>query len=132
VEIEAIKVVNAITDIGPYKSVVFDDPVTQAVIESYGGWPDVCEECSNREKTKWFKIHFKNTYRAYARQGIKKFGHLPGTIELQNRINGCEEFIEKPALIGKKENALMVLERGKEDKKKELVPSKNIKEKILQ
>lgn len=37
--IEAAKVLKAIGDVGGYQSVVFDDPVTMAVIHgSYGGW----------------------------------------------------------------------------------------------
>ena len=131
-EIEAAKVVNAISSIGSYASVIFDDPVTQAVIESYGGWPDVCEECANKESEKWFRLNFKKTYRAFARQGIKKFGYLPGLVELQNRVNGYDHLIGRPAIVGDAQKARLVLEQGKKETQEGPKAIEKIKELVLQ
>ena len=76
-EVEAGKVLAAIGEHGSYASVVFDDPVTQAVIvRAYGGWVKLCAECGAQESEKWFRKDFAKTWAAYSRQGIRQNGCL--------------------------------------------------------
>lgn len=107
--IEVGKVLEAVRQHGAYNSVVFDDPVTQAVIvRTFRGWIRLCSESDN----KGFRNEFVRTWAAYFRQGVKLFGHLPGIIEITNRSNGYYEHIQPPKLIGDPEKARAVLEAG--------------------
>lgn len=107
--IEVGKVLEAVRKHGAYSSVVFDDPMTQAVIlRTYGGWPRLCMECD----TKGFRREFARTWAAYCRQGIGEFGHLPGIFENSNRRNGFLEHIEPPILVGNQEKARAIWEQG--------------------
>lgn len=113
-EVEAGKVLQAIGRHGAYSSVVFDDPVTQAVIvQSYGGWPKLCVECGVEETENWFRKNFTKTWAAYSRQGVKQSGHLPGIIEISNYSNGYHEHIPPPKLVGDPGKAKAVLESGR-------------------
>jgi hypothetical protein len=114
-EVEAGKVLEAIARRGSYASVVFDDPVTQAVIvQAYGGWPKLCVDCGVEESEHWFRKNFAKTWAAYSRQGVKLYGHLPGIVEIGNSAKGYLEHIPKPELIGIPEKALAVLEAGQQ------------------
>ena len=112
-EVEAGKVIDAISHHGGYNSVVFDDPATQAVIvQAYGGWPKLCEDCGSIEHVKWFRKDFIKTWAAYKRQGIHVYGYLPGNSELQNRAAGWLENIPRPALVGNPQKAAAILTQG--------------------
>ncbi len=112
-EIEAGKVLAAIGRHGAYASVVFDDAVTQAVIvQAYGGWPKLCADCGVEESEQWFRKNFAKAWAAYARQGVKQSGHLPGVIEISNYSNGFYEHIPTPQLVGDPTKARAVLEAG--------------------
>ena len=105
--VEVGKVLEAARRHGAYSSVVFDDPVTQAVLaRAYGGWAKLCSECD----AQGFQREFVRTWMAYFRQGVKHFGHLPGILETANRYTGFSEQIPPPKLIGDQEKAHAVLE----------------------
>lgn len=113
-EVETGKVLAAIGKHGGYASVVFDDAVTQAVIvQAYGGWPKLCTDCGVEESEHWFRKNFAKTWAAFARQGVKCTGHLPGIIEISNHGNGFYEHIDPPKLVGDPAKARAVLEAGK-------------------
>ena len=49
-EAAAAKALRAVSEVGRYASVAFDDPVLMAVIEgSWGSWPEFCAACSGSE-----------------------------------------------------------------------------------
>ena len=113
-EVEAGKVLAAIGKHGAYASVVFDDAVTQAVIvQAYGGWVKLCQDCGVEESEHWFRKNFAKTWAAYSRQGVRQSGHLPGLFEITNRSNGYLEHIEPPKLVGDPAKARAVLEAGR-------------------
>ena len=117
-EVEAGKVLTAIGQHGSYASVVFDDPVTQAVIvQAYGGWTQLCADCGSSsakgESEKWFRKDFAKIWAAYSRQDVKQYGHLPGLFEISNRSNGYLDAIPAPKPIGDPDKARAVLESGK-------------------
>ena len=115
-EVEAGKVLTAIAKYGGYASLVFDDPVTQAVIvRAYGGWVKLCEECGRDEPEKWFRKEFAKTWAAYSRQGIQEYGYLPGRTEISNRASGWLEHIPVPQLVGDPARAKAVLEAGEKN-----------------
>lgn len=112
-EVEAGKVLDAIGRHGGYASVVFDDPVTQAVIvQAYGGWVKLCSECGVEESEKWFRKDFAKTWAAYFLQRVKHTGHLPGLSEITNFGNGHYEHVAPPKLVGDPAKARAVLEAG--------------------
>ena len=105
--VEVGKVLSAISRHGAYSSVVFDNPITQAVIvHAYGGWVRLCRACD----AQGFHMDFARTWAAYRRQGIRHTGHLPGITETTNRANGWHEHIPPPLLIGDPDKARAVLE----------------------
>ena len=109
--IEVCKVLKAVRKYGAHSSVVFDDPVTLAVITHiYGGWPELCAECN----AEGFYREFVRIWAAYFRQGVKHFGHLPGLFEIANRSNGFCEQMPPPKLIGdpKKANAMLKIRQA--------------------
>lgn len=107
-EIEAGKVVEAVRSVGAYRSVVFDDPVTMAVISrAFGGWVRLCQNMTDREE-KFFRREFKQAYGSYSRQGIREGGALLGLSESQNVGRGLE-YREAPRLIGDNAKAQQVL-----------------------
>jgi hypothetical protein len=110
-EVEAGKVLQAISQHGGYASVCFDDPVTQAVIQAgFGGWRRLCEEQKEADR-KWFVKDFAKMYRAYTSQGVQRHGALAGLVEIDNCARGMAA--PKPVLIGDEEKARLVLEHGR-------------------
>jgi hypothetical protein len=98
-EIEWGKVIGAVEHVGPYKSVVFDDPTTMAVIETSGGWVRFCQDITFQNAT-FKRKDFVASWKAYKGGGIKHKGHLAGIIEQENGTLGYRENIPEPVLIG--------------------------------
>ena len=108
-EVEAGKVLQAVSAVGGYQSVVFDDPVTQAVIQqTFGGWARLCRESSLKEE-KWWRRDFIHAYGSYARQGISLSGYLPGQCEIDNSAGVFSREIPAPVAVGSAQKAALVL-----------------------
>lgn len=102
----------AVRSIGQYESVVFDDPITHAVLEDMGGWVDLCS--TPTEKDLEFRGHeFSKRYQGYVLQG--------GVTEYPNKLVGLIEAdcnrrkfpAPQPKLIGNPEKAKQVLLGGR-------------------
>lgn len=105
------RVERAAREIGPYQSVVFDDPIIHAVLEDMGGWIDLCGISS--EKDLEFRGHeFAKRYQGYALQGgAQRYqSHMTGLIEAD--CNTKKLPAPKPMLIGDEGRALRVLRTG--------------------
>ena len=99
-ELEASKVWDVISGVGGYRSVVFDDAVTMAVVEyGFGGWSKLCGD-TLVDQRKWFIKDFVRVYGAYSRQRIQLTGRLEG------RGGGPGDL---PRLIGNPEKALLIM-----------------------
>ena len=121
--IEAGKVLKAVRQVGGYKSVVFDDATTQAVImQGYGGWIKLCEEMTT-EQEKWLEKDFRRMYKSYTVGKIKHYGILSGITATFNSANGLPG-VESPTLIGDEGKAANVAIRGTQNKQ---IVHKNIK-----
>ena len=108
-EVACSKALEAATVHGAYRSVVFDDPVLQAVINNnFGGWAKFCQA----EYDKWLRKDFCEAYAAYSRQGFAEYGYLPGLCEIENSAKGLGQFVEPPAMIGAAEGCKAVLRGG--------------------
>lgn len=111
-EAAAGKAVRAVAEVGSYASVTFDDAVLMAVIENaWGGWPEFCAACVGQE-VKFVRRELAKAYAAYARQGVRRYGHLSGITENSNGSAGYLEHIPAPRLVGNRDAAARVLEAG--------------------
>ncbi len=110
-EAEAQKVLRAIKQYGTRYSVVFDDPHTQAVVQSRGGWVALCSTLLDSE-IKWFVREFRESYTSYSRKNIVHHGVLPGRYEngelaLIGDATKCRQIMETKSLPG---NVVRLLE----------------------
>lgn len=72
-------VLDAVSRVGGYQSVSFDDPVVHAAINAIsgqGGWATLCEVDSETLRT-WKRKEFIETYKAFISVGIRPESHLP-------------------------------------------------------
>lgn len=102
-EVEALKVLEAIQEVGRSKAVVFDDSVTAAVVaRGFGGWFKLSSSHRVANDT-WFIKDFCQRYVAFTEQGVEHMGALAG-----------EYGTENIALVGNPQKARMSLEAGKQ------------------
>jgi len=89
-DVQATNVLKAISQVGGYTSVNFNDPVTHAVIDRvYGGWVKLCQEQLEKDN-QWFLKDFSKYYKSFKTKGVEKYGHLGGRIESQNSEIGIK------------------------------------------
>lgn len=113
-EVETGKVLDSIHRYGGGQTIVFDDPVTQAVIkQGFGGWIKLCSELKESEE-KWFRKDFINIYKSYHKSGMKEYGKMIGYHDRDNAANfklrktyigddGAEKemcFLQEPVYVG--------------------------------
>ena len=104
------KVDKAISQVGSYSSVIFDDALIHAVIEDLGGWIKLCAETT--EQLHFSRLQFQKRYQHFLIQAPKRYPKvLTGHIEAQNRRNGFEE-VPSPVLVGNKIKARLVQSGG--------------------
>lgn len=82
------RVYEAMSDVGAYRDVDFDDAAIHAAVVDMGGWPKMCR--SELSELSYLQHKFCEAYRAYATAGVA----------------------EKPALIGDRGPDEMYLKRG--------------------
>lgn len=103
------KVHNAVRTIGPYQSVVFDDPLIHCVLRDMGGWIALCDVAS--DKMGYRQNEFERRYAGYATSGILPDdvpNRMIGEAEGENRARGLLTHIPKPILVGDMEKARQV------------------------
>jgi len=104
------KVDRAVRQVGPYRDVVFDDPIIHAVIADMGGWIALC----NGTDEEWpFRANeFQKRYQGYSTMGgASEFPkYLDGISNAHNRIEGHS--VEPPVAIGSKDAARLVYKHG--------------------
>jgi hypothetical protein len=83
-----LKVAKAISRIGNYQSVQFDDLVIHSAIQGMGGWPKICQ--SLEKDMPWCQKEFERLY------GLMSLGcgnhpsYLPGQCEIDNSARGYD------------------------------------------
>ena len=116
-----VKVDKAVRTIGPFRSVVFDDPVIHAVISDMGGWIDF-GNCNEEKDWQFKQIEFVKRYRGIADRG--EAGQYPakltGISDMQNRAIGKENEKET-VLLGERDLAIGVYENGNKENKTSVV-----------
>ena len=103
------KVDRAVRTVGTYRSVAFDDPAINAVLQDMGGW--VALGAKTEDEWPFVAKEFENRYRGYRQRGEFDFPKwLPGIAEAQNAQTG--QRVEPPVLIGDERKAKLVLQGG--------------------
>jgi hypothetical protein len=103
------KVLDAISRVGAYQSVVFDDGAIHAAIADVGGWASICR--TTNDELPFLQKRFTDLHKAYTNRG--KFDYpsrLMGEHELTNRLNGRP--VAQPYLIGDADKAQKVAQLG--------------------
>lgn len=102
----------AMSSVGAYTDVVFDDPIVHLCVTDIGGWVKVCR--TPYDEQSYLQHRFCEAYRAYARRGAPT--------EYPGRLIGCgggpDDYAKRgmspppPRLIGDRSKALQVLAGG--------------------
>ncbi len=105
------KVSNAISTVGAYRSIVFDDMLIHAVISDMGSWISLCRQ--TEQDLKFSEHKFLKRYRSYLLKRPKQYpNRLIGIIEHTNQI--CGSSSASPCLYGDEESAFMTHSEGEE------------------
>jgi len=90
-----VAVEKAVSRLGAYKTVNFDDPTINAAIRSLGGWPVVCGKPAD-EFEKWTRAEFVKTYAALSRSGVtgEMCDPLPGLAHA-GEVQGSDGTVER-------------------------------------
>jgi hypothetical protein len=103
------KVEKAVSAIGCYESVVFDDPIIHAVITDLGGWIKLCAQPENQFN--FIKHSFTKLYSGHLQQGSLHYPQkLIGVCEQVNAMHGYAA--KSPLMIGDETLALRVYQAG--------------------
>lgn len=104
------KVDKAVRHVGPYKSVVFDDPLIHVVLHDMGGWTALGQKTD--DEWPFVAKEFENRYR-----GFKARGEIPqyppqmiGISDAHNSLGGFKQ--DQPMLIGDQSKAIQVMQKG--------------------
>lgn len=105
------KVLGAMSAVGAYSDVVFDDPAIHAAIEDLGGWVKVCR--GEMDELSYLQHRFCQSHKAYTGRGTfdfqrKLLGDRSPDADYEKR--GLP--LPKPALVGDREQAMMVYKLG--------------------
>lgn len=107
------KVDKTVRLVGPYQSVVFDDPIIHAVIVAMGGW--IALGAKTEDEWPFVQREFEARYRGYCVRGRDQMQYprlLTGIAEAQNSLDNKK--IDPPVLIGNKDQAALVYRGGSE------------------
>ena len=104
------KVDRAVRQVGPYESVVFDDPIIHKVLHDMGGW--LMLGTKTDDEWPFVAKEFENRYRGFKSRNerIEYPARLIGLCEAHNAKEG--RVVAQPMLIGDKTKALEVLQHG--------------------
>ena len=105
------KVHEAMSSVGAYTDVVFDDPAIHAVIEDLGGWPKVCR--NDIAELSYLQHRFQEGYRAYVERGQFDYPRsLRGDRSSDHEYTSRGIALPRPALVGDRNKAILVLKNG--------------------
>ncbi|WP_312587414.1 DUF6475 domain-containing protein [Comamonas terrigena] len=105
------KVHEAMSAVGAYRDVVFDDPAIHAVVEDLGGWPKVCR--TETKELSYLQHRFQEAHRAYTARGQFEYQRrLAGdrSPDYEYTRNGLPA--PRPALVGEPDRAIAVIKNG--------------------
>lgn len=105
------KALEAMSSVGAYTDVVFDDPAIHACIEDLGGWPKVCR--TEQKELGYLQHRFCESHRAYTGRGNFAFSRrLAGDRSPDREYEKVGLAVPSPALIGDPERCRAVYQGG--------------------
>jgi hypothetical protein len=106
------KVMGAISSVGAYTDVVFDDPAIHAVVEDLGGWPKVCR--GEVSELSYLQHRFTEAYRAYSGRGAFEFPRMLAGARSPDEMYAKRGLPPpKPAFVGDRQSAQSVYLTGR-------------------
>lgn len=101
----------AMSSVGAYTDVVFDDPATLAAIEDLGGWPKVCR--TEMKELGYLQHRFCQLHQAYTGRGTFAYPRrLMGDRSPDHEYEKKGLALPRPALIGDPERCKAVYQGG--------------------
>lgn len=105
------KVHEAMSCVGAYADVVFDDPAIHAVVEDMGGWPKMCR--MPLDELGYLQHRFCEAHRAYTGRGQFDYPRrLMGDRSPDSEYRKSCLSLPKPALVGDADRAKQVYLQG--------------------
>lgn len=105
------KVYRAISTVGGYSTVAFDDGAIHAAIADIGGWPAVCS--GTVDELPFLQRRFCMAYTSHAKAASPYPPMLLGRHDMTNAIGGHRS--QKPVLIGNEVAAMAVIASGSDE-----------------
>jgi len=108
------KVYDAMSRIGAYSDVCFDEAAINAAVDDCGGWPKMCR--SNFDELSYLQHRFSKSYEAYINRGDFEYPAM-----LTGDRSGRDAYALRglppptPTFIGNRDIALLVFENKKAD-----------------
>ncbi|MDU7586985.1 MAG: DUF6475 domain-containing protein [Acidovorax sp.] len=105
------KVLEAMSSVGAYTDVVFDDPAIHAAADDMGGWPKMCR--TDLEELGLLQHRFMQSYRAYTERGQFDYPRrLGGDRSPDSEYEKAGLKLPRPAVIGDPGRAKLVYQGG--------------------
>lgn len=105
------KCLEAMSSVGAYTDVVFDDPAIHAVVEDLGGWPKLCR--TESKELGYLQHRFCESHRAYTGRGTFDYPRrLGGDRSPDSEYEKKGLKLPRPALIGNTDRAKLVYQNG--------------------
>ena len=105
------KAYEAMSSVGAYTDVVFDDPAIHAVIEDLGGWPKLCR--TEIKELGYLQHRFTESYRAYAGRGQFDYPRrLAGDRSPDSEYLKVGLKLPRPATVGNLDHCRVVYQQG--------------------
>lgn len=105
------KVLEAMSGVGAYSDVVFDDAAIHAALEDLGGWPKVCR--TKTDDLSYLQHRFVIAYKAYTERGTFDYPRrLAGDRSPDDEYTKRGLKLPRPALVGDLETARRVHSGG--------------------
>jgi len=105
------KAFEAMSAVGAYQDVVFDDPAIHAAIEDLGGWPKVCR--TETKELPFLQNRFCQAHKAYTGRGTFDYPRrLTGDRSPDHEYEAKGLPAPRPAIVGDPERAKLVYTGG--------------------
>lgn len=106
------KVREALSSVGAYQDVVFDDAYAMATIQDMGGWIKLCH--SRVDELPFIEQDFRKRYAGFRVRGIDAYDcpRVLGGIVNADRLTEGQK-LQAPMMIGNPQKCAAIMERGK-------------------
>jgi hypothetical protein len=104
------KTMRAISGVGPWRDVVFDDPAIHAVIDALGGWPKIC--ATTVDDLSYLQHRFVTSYKALSKD-VPEYSRVLRGLRSPDEIYAQKGLAPpKPEIVGDIDKARQVYLQG--------------------